>query len=138
MIRSRSKKVILVAPEIFPDQLIRDYSNVRQVGSLGNLFPSIYEFNPELIILDFDFIGSTDFEKTLRRIRTNKFYKKIRIHCFKSERNEKTDSLLRVLGVDHFTYREDLVKSQKPHNVLNSVNSIIDHSIIALAASVSN
>ena len=138
MIRSRLKKVILVASDIFPEQLIRDYSNVRQVSAISGLFPSIYEFNPELIILDFDFIGSKDIEKTLRRIRSNRFYDKIRIHCFKSDRSEKTDSFLKVLGVDHFTYREDLVKNQKPHNVLDSVSSIIDNSIIALTASVSN
>jgi hypothetical protein len=138
MIRSRLKKIILVAPEIFPEQLIRGYSNVKQVGIIGSLFPSIYEFNPELIILDYDFVGAKDMEKTLRRIRSNKFYDKIRIHCFKSERSEKTDSLLKVLGVDQFTYREELVKTAKPHNVLDSVSSIIDNSIIALTASVSN
>ncbi len=118
--------------------MIRGYSNVKQVGIIGSLFPSIYEFNPELIILDYDFVGAKDMEKTLRRIRSNKFYDKIRIHCFKSDRSEKTDSLLKVLGVDQFTYREELVKTQKPHNVLNSVSSIIDNSIIALTASVSN
>ena len=138
MIRARSKKVILVAPEIFPEQLIRGYSNVKQIGALSNLFPAIFEFNPDLIIFDHDFVGSKDMEKTLRRIRANKFYNSIRIHCFKTEHSEKTDSLLKVLGVDHFTYREDLFKNQKPNSVLNSVNSIIDHSIIALSASVSN
>ncbi len=138
MIRTRSKKVILVASEIFPEQLIRGYSNVRHVGVLGGLFPAIFEFNPDLIILDHDFVGSKEMEKTLRRISANKFYNKIRIHCFKAQRSEKTDSLLKVLGVDLFTYREDLLKEQKPHGVLSSVHSIIDHSIIALTASVSN
>src|ERR1700733_4255304 len=115
MIRSRSKKVILVVPEVFPEQLIRGYSNVKQISTIGGLFPSIYEFNPDLIILDHDFVGSKDIEKTLRRIRSNKFYNNIRIHCFKADRNEKTDSFLKVLGVDHFTYREDLLKNQKQH-----------------------
>jgi len=138
MISTRSKKVILVASEIFPEQLLRGYSNVRQVSGITHLFPAIFEFNPNMIILDHDYIGLKDMEKTLRRIRANKFYDKIRIHCFKTERSEKTDSLLKVLGVEQFTYREDLLKEQKSHRVLSSVHSIIDHSIIALAASVSN
>ncbi|HZY38799.1 MAG TPA: hypothetical protein VFE53_19200 [Mucilaginibacter sp.] len=138
MIRSRSKKVILVAPEIFPEQLIRGYSNLKQINAIVSLFPSIYEFNPDLIIIDHDYVGAKDVEKTLRRIRSNKFYDKIRIHCFKADRNEKTDSLLKVLGVEQFIYREDLLKSQKQHGVLNSVNSIIDNSIMAFTASVSN
>jgi len=138
MLRSRLKKIILVAPEIFPEQLLRGYSNVKQVGTISSLFPAIFEFNPDIIIFDHDFVGSKDMEKTLRRIRVNKFYDKIRLHCFKADHSEKTDSLLKVLGVDHFIYREDLVKHQKPHNVLDSVSSILDNTIIALSASVSN
>lgn len=138
MLHNRLKKIILVAPEIFPEQLIRGYSNVKHVGLISNLFPAIFEFNPDVIIFDHDFVGAKDMEKTLRRIRANKFYNKIRINCFKADHSEKTDSFLKVLGVDHFIYREDLLKEQKPHGVLHSVNSMIDHSIIKLAASVSN
>jgi hypothetical protein len=138
MLRSRLKKIILVAPEIFPEQLVRGYSNVKQVGAISGLFPAIFEFNPDVIIFDHDFIGSKDMEKTLRRIRVNKFYDKIRLHCFKADHSEKTDSFLKVLGVDHFIYRDDLLKEQKPHGVIDAVNSMIDHSIVKLAASVSN
>jgi len=134
----RSKKVILVAPEIFPEQLIHHNSNVKRIDVLGSLFPLIFEFNPELLIFDHDFVGSKEMEKILRRIRANKFYNKIRIHCFKTDHSEKTDSLLKVLGVDQFIYRDDLLKNHKHHGVLHSVNSMIDHSIIKLAASVSN
>lgn len=138
MIRTQSKKVILVAPELFPDQLIHGYQNVRHVRVAGNLFPAIFEFNPEILIFDHDFVGAKDMEKILRRIRANKFYHKIRIHCFKNERSEKVDGLLKVLGVDHFIYREELLKDKKPNSVLNTVNSIIDNSIVGLTASVSN
>src|ERR1700741_4038465 len=130
MIRNRLKKVILIAPEIFPEQLIRGYSNVKRVGIVPNLFPSIFEFNPDLLIFDHDFVGAHDMEKILRRIRANKFYNRIRIQCFKNDRNEKIDSLLKVLGVGEMIYREDLLKDQKPHGVLNSVNMMIDNSII--------
>ena len=85
MLRSRLKKIILVAPEFFPEQLIDGYSSVRHVRALGSLFPSIFEFNPDLIIFDHDYVGSKDIEKTLRRIRANKFYDKIRLHCFKAD-----------------------------------------------------
>ena len=135
MIRSRLKKVILVAPEVFPEQLMRGYSSVKQLSALNGLFPSIYEFNPDLIILDHDFVGSTETEKTIRRIRSNRFYDKIRIHCFKADRSEKVDGLLKVLGVDLMLYREDFVKNQKQQGILRSVNSMIDNSIIGLATS---
>ncbi len=134
----RPKKVILVAAEIFPESLVHGYSNVKRIDIIGSLFPLIFEFNPELLIFDHDFVGSKDMEKILRRIRANKFYNKIRIHCFKADRSEKTDSLFKVLGVDQFIYREELLKDHKHHGVLHSVNSMIDHSIIKLAASVSN
>ena len=134
----RPKKVILIAAEVFPEPLIHGYSNVKRIDIIGSLFPLIFEFNPELLIFDHDFVGSKDMEKILRRIRANKFYNKIRIHCFKTDRSEKTDSLLKVLGVDHFIYREELLKGHKHNGVLQSVNSMIDHSIIKLAASVSN
>ena len=127
-----------MSTEIFPEQLIYGYSNVKRIDVISSLFPSIFEFNPDLLIFNHDFVGAHDIEKILRRIRSNQFYKKIQIHCFKAERSTKTDDLLKVLGVDQFIYREDLLKNKKAHGVLSSVHSIIDHSIIALTASVSN
>jgi len=137
MIRTRFKKVILVAPEIFQEQLIAGYTNVKHETCITHIFPSIFEFNPDLVIFDYDFVGK-DLEKILRRIQTNKFYDKIKIFCYKNDRSRKTDSFLNVLGVDQFIYKEDLVKVQKGKTMLNTVNSIIDTSIIKLVASVSN
>ncbi|HWZ03048.1 MAG TPA: hypothetical protein VNX40_05505 [Mucilaginibacter sp.] len=137
MIRTRFRKVILVASEIFQEQLIADYANVKHVQSIANIFPAIFESYPDLIVFDYDFLGK-DLEKTLRRIQTNRFYDKIKIFCYKNDPNEKTDSFLKVLGVDQFIYRADLAKAPKQKTVLNTVNAIIDTSIIKLVASVSN
>ncbi|MEP6612922.1 MAG: hypothetical protein ABJA76_13580 [Mucilaginibacter sp.] len=129
MIRTRFKKVLLVAPEIFPNQLLADYTNVRHVTASGSVFPSIYEQSPDLIVFDYDFMGK-DLEKTLRRLKTNKFYNKIKICCFKNSVNEKTDSFLKVLGVDHMIYREQLTGNANSKSLLSTFNSVIDASIV--------
>jgi len=129
MIRTRFKKVLLVAPEIFPNQLLADYTNVRHVTAPSSVFPSIYEQSPDVIVFDYDFMGK-DLEKTLRRLKTNKFYNKIKICCFKNAANEKTDSFLKVLGVDHMIYREQLTESSKSKSLLSAFNSVIDASIV--------
>lgn len=138
MTRSHSKKVVLLASEMFPCQLLNGYANIRQVHRLNHLFPAIFEINPDLLIIEHDFVGSKDVEKILRRVRANKFYKHIRIQCFMNERSEKAESLFKALGADQFVYREDLLKTQKQHGVMDTVHSVIDHSMIKLAASVSN
>jgi len=137
MIRTRSRRVIIVAPDNFPKQLIANYTDVTHVCTLNRIFPSIHERKPDLLILDFNLLGN-DLEKILRRITVNKFYNNIAIHCFKTSRNEKVDSLLKVLGVDQFIYCDNLVKDKKAGSVLDTVNSMIDTSIANLASSVSN
>src|ERR1700754_1681822 len=129
MIRTRFKKVLLVAPEIFPNQLLADYTNVRHVTATGSVFPSIYEQSPDVIVFDYEFMGK-ELEKTLRRLKTNKFYNKIKICCFKNSANEKTDSFLKVLGVDHMIYREQLTENAKNKSLLSTFNSVIDASIL--------
>jgi hypothetical protein len=129
MIRTRFKKVLLVAPEIFPNQLLADYTNVRHITATSSVFPSIYEQSPDVIVFDYDFMGK-DLEKTLRRLKTNKFYNKIKICCFKNSANEKTDSFLKVLGVDHMIYREQLTENAKSKSLLSTFNSVIDASIV--------
>ena len=129
MIRTRFKKVLLVAPEIFPNQLLADYTNVRHVTAASSVFPSIYEQSPDVIVFDYELMGK-EFEKTLRRIKTNKFYNKIKICCFKNTVNEKTDSFFKVLGVDHMIYREQLTENAKSKSLLNTFNSVIDASIV--------
>jgi hypothetical protein len=79
-----------------------------------------------------------EMEKIVRRIKINKFYDKLKICCYKSAPNDKTDSLLKALGVDTFIYRADLEKSQKSKTIINSFNTIVDATLMQLVASVSN
>jgi len=137
MIRTRFKKVLLVAPDVLPNQLLTDYRNVKQISTLTSIFPSIFEWNPDIIVFDCDYMGK-DMEKILRRIKVNKFYNKIKICCYKSEPDIKVDSLLRVLGVDQMVYLQDLARVKKSKPVLNGLNTIFDASIMKLMASVSN
>ncbi|MCR8558635.1 hypothetical protein KXD93_13345 [Mucilaginibacter sp. BJC16-A38] len=137
MIRTRFKKVLLVAPDIFPNQLLADYTNVRHVSATSSIFPSIYELSPDVIVFDYEFMGK-EMEKTLRRIKVNKFYSKVKICCFKNTANEKTDSFLKAIGVDYFVYRADLGENSKNKSVLNTFNSIIDASIVKWVMNVTN
>ncbi|MDP9077994.1 MAG: hypothetical protein M3O71_11255 [Bacteroidota bacterium] len=137
MIRTRFKKVLLVAPDIFPNQLLADYTNVRHVSTTSSIFPSIYELSPDVIVFDYEFMGK-EMEKTLRRIKVNKFYSKVKICCFKNTASEKTDSFLKAIGVDHFVYRADLGENSKNKSVLNTFNSIIDASIVKWVMNVTN
>jgi CheY-like chemotaxis protein len=137
MIRTRFKKVLLVAPDFFPEQLLADFKEIKRTATVTCIFPSLYEFNPDLIIFDYDYIGK-DVEKVLRRIRNNKFYNKLKICCFKSAPNEKTDSLLKALGADQLIYQEDLVKHQKNKNILSHLGTALDTSILKRMGTVSN
>jgi len=136
MIRTRFKKVLLVAPDVFPDQLLTDYKNVKHIAAISGIFPSLFELNPNVIIFDYDYLAN-DIEKILRRIKINRFYDKLKICCYKSEPNTKTDSLLRALGVDHVFYQEDFAK-QKSKNILHSVSAMFDTSIMKWVAGVSH
>jgi hypothetical protein len=129
MVRTRFKKVLLVAPDTIPNQLLTDYTHVKHISATANIFPSIYEMNPDIIVFDYELMGK-ELEKTLRRIMVNKFYSKIKICCFKNSANEKADSFLKAIGVDHFIYREDLTQKSKSKFVSNAFNSIVDVSII--------
>ena len=62
---------------------------------------------PNLIVFDYDYLNK-DMEKILRRIRTNPYYNKIKICCFKSSPNRKIDEFLKVLGVNHVIYKDEL------------------------------
>jgi len=136
MLSPRFKKLLLVAPDIFPNQLIVDFKHVKHISNTASVFPSIFDFNPDVIIFDYDYTEK-DIEKILRRIMFNKFYQDIKICCFKSSPNEKTDSFLKVLGVDYLIYREDLNKTPKNKSVLSHIGAILDASILKWAAGAS-
>jgi len=137
MIRTRFKKVLLVAPDVYPDRLLADCSIVKHISAVGNVFPSLFELNPDMIIFDYDHVG-TDIEKVLRRIRINKFYSKLKVCCYKDRPNSKTDGLLKALGVDYLIYSEDLIDTQKSKTALTNIGSIFDSSILKWVAGVSH
>jgi hypothetical protein len=137
MIRTRFKKVLLVAPDVIPNQLLTDYSNVKHVSAFTAIFPAIFDTNPQLIVFDCDYMGK-DMEKILRRIKVNKFYNKVKICCYKTEPDRKYDSLLRVLGVDQMIYLQDLVEVKKQSTAVNGLTNIFDASLMKLMATISH
>jgi len=137
MIRSRFKKVLLIAPQIPSNQLTTGYENVMHIHAIDRVFPSIYELNPNLIVFDYNYV-SKDVEKIVRRIRTNNFYNKIKICCYKTKAEPKADSLLKAIGVDYFVYQEELKAAQKSKNILNIFSVLLDTSILGLASNPTN
>ena len=109
MIKPCLKKFLLVAPEIFPVRLLADYKYVTHISNINQVFPSIFSLKPDIILFDYDLMGN-NLINVLRRIQVNKFYNHIKIWCYRNKPNEKIDSFLGVLGVDHFVYKEELIK----------------------------
>lgn len=136
MIRTRFKKVLLVAPSVFPEQLLNDCENVKHIDAIGGIFPTLFEQNPNVLIFDYDYLAN-DIERILRRIKINRFYDKLKICCYKSEPNTKTDSLLRALGVDQVFYRADISR-EKSKSLLSNVGDIFDTGIRKIVAGVSH
>ena len=137
MIRTRFKKVLLVAPEIPSHQLTADYKNVRHIYAINNIFPSIYESAPNLIVFDHNFL-SKDLENIIRRIRTNNFYSKIKICCYKSKVEPKADSLLKAIGVDFFVYEEELKAIQKSKSIFSIFTEMIERPVLGTLSNVHN
>lgn len=134
MIHSRTERVLLVAPNIFSVQLLASNQQIKHITSVDRVFPAIYEVAPHMIVFDYDYLNK-DMEKILRRIRTNPYYNKIKICCFKSTPNRKIDSFLKVLGVNHVIYRDELHNPTKA--VINHVKSILDSAVTDLLVSAS-
>jgi len=127
----------LVAPEFYSRQLSADFKSVRHVYAVNQIFPNIYDLNPNLIVLDYSYI-SNDVEKIVRRIRANNFYSKIKICCYKTKAEPKADSLLKAIGVDYFIYEEELQSIQKNKNPLNIFTEMLDRSAVSMLTNVSN
>lgn len=131
---SKSEKVLLVAPNIFSVQLLASNKQVKHITSIDRVFPAIYEMAPNMIVFDYDYL-SEDMEKILRRIRTNPYYNKIKICCFKSTPNRKIDSFLKILGVNHVIYKNELHNPTKA--AISHVKSIFDSAITDLLVNAS-
>ncbi|HTK20441.1 MAG TPA: hypothetical protein VL442_13025 [Mucilaginibacter sp.] len=134
MINFRTERVLLVAPNIFSVQLLAKNKKIKHVTEADRVFPAIYELAPHLIIFDYDYMDK-DMEKILRRIRTNSYYNKIKICCFKSTANRKIDDFLRVLGVNHVIYKNELYSKEKES--VNHVKSVLDPAVTSLLVSAS-
>jgi hypothetical protein len=134
MIHFRSERVLLVAPNIFSVQILASNKQIRHISCVDRVFPSIYEMIPNLIVFDYDYLNQ-DMEKILRRIRTNPYYNKIKICCFKSSPNRKIDEFLKVLGVNHVIYMEELHNPTK--STMNHVKSILDSTVTDLLVNAS-
>jgi len=125
----------LVAPRAFPEELIVGYQTVRQVIAQGAIFPSIHELLPDVILFDYEHMGA-NFEKVLRRLQSNNFYRNIKICCYKSKEQTSVDGLLKVLGVDYFFYQEDVETMSKSKAALSALNNIIDASLVNWVAGI--
>lgn len=134
MIQIKSERVLLVAPNIFSVTLLASNKQIKHITSVDRVFPSIHEMIPNLIVFDYDFLNK-DMEKILRRIRTNPYYNKIKICCFKSGPNRKIDEFLKVLGVNHVIYKEELHNPTKTS--INHVRSILDAAVTDLLVNAS-
>lgn len=134
MMHFRSERVLLVAPNIFSVQILASNKQIRHVSSVDRVFPCIYEMTPTLIVFDYEYLDK-DLEKMLRRIRTNPYYNKIRICCFKSSPNRKIDEFLKVLGVNHVIYKDDLHNPTK--ETMSHVKSILDSTVTELLVNAS-
>jgi len=137
MIRPRFKKVLLVAPEIANNQWTADYQKVTHIYSITQLFPSIYELSPCLIVLDYNY-ASKDVEKAIRRIRSNSFYSKIKICCYKTKPDTKTDGLLKAIGVDYVVYHEEANAAPKSKTISHIFSGMFDLSVLGLATNATN
>ncbi len=134
MLHFRTERVLLVAPNIFSVQILANNKQIRQIASVDRVFPAIHEMAPHMIVFDYDFLSS-DMERILRRIRTNPYYNKIKICCFKNDQSRKIDGLLKVLGVNHVIYKEELHNPTK--ETMNHVKSILDSTVTDLLVKAS-
>jgi hypothetical protein len=134
MIHFRTERVLLVAPNIFSLKLLASNKQIKHITSVDRVFPSIYEIAPHIIIFDYDYLNK-DMEKILRRIRTNAYYNKIKICCFKSSANRKIDEFLKVLGVNHVIYKDELHNNSKA--AISHVKSILDSAVTDLLVNAS-
>jgi hypothetical protein len=134
MIHFRTERVLLVAPNIFSVQILDKNKQIRHVTSVDRVFPSIFEMNPHIIVFDYDYLNN-DMEHILRRIRTNPYYNKIKICCFKSGPNRRIDDFLKALGVNHVIYKAELQNASK--STISHVKSILDSAVTDLLVNAS-
>jgi hypothetical protein len=80
-----------------------EYHVVKHITAVKDIFPTIFAEQPETFVFNYDDVGNT-IVKALFRIRSNEFYRKLQIHCYKRSVEKDTDSYLKLLGVDKIIY----------------------------------
>ncbi len=123
-------KPLLVVTGVSTSFIIPAKNQEVRVTDIIRLFPVIHELLPGSIVLDHDYMGK-ETEKILRRIRSNPFYSKIKIYCYKTRVETKVDDLLKVLGVQQFIYAEDTTASKAK----STVKPLIDIRFLAWSSS---
>jgi hypothetical protein len=123
-------KPLLVVTGVSTSFIIPAKNQEVRVTDMNHLFPVIHEMLPGSIVLDHDYMGH-ETEKILRRIRSNPFYSKIKIFCYKTRVETKVDDLLKVLGVQQFIYAEDTT----PSKMKNTIQPLIDIRFLAWSSS---
>ena len=103
-----TNSAVIMVSEAFSCPSESPYIPIHHVSSVHKIFPALYEYKPDTIIIDYEFLN-TETEKIIRRIRTNPYYKKLKICCLKSSHNNKADSLLMAIGVDYLIYKSDFM-----------------------------
>jgi hypothetical protein len=135
MIRSCSKRVLLVAPEAFPDQLLAEYNNVKHISGAAAIFPALHELRPDVILFDYKHMGE-NMERVLRRLQTNIFYKNIKLYCYKQTKSAITDSTLKVLGGPPHYLPCRSAKTSKSSPALNAINNLVNASLLKFMTGV--
>jgi len=98
-------KSLLIVADTTAHIIVPVKKNPVHINCINRIFPAIHECKPDGIILDYDFLGG-EMEKILRRLRSNPFYKSIKISCYKTKPHTKIDDLLKTLGVQQFIYAQ--------------------------------
>jgi hypothetical protein len=106
MLFQNSGRVLLVSPTNFSVPMLAGKKVIRHVTTLDRVFPAIHEDQPNIIVFDYDHYNE-GMEKVLLRLRGNKFYNKIKIYCYKSTPDQKTDAYLRELGANFVVYKSE-------------------------------
>ena len=106
----------------FASQIDDKTYQVIAVSSYSKIFTSIFEKKPDVIVFDYNFLDK-NAEVVIRRIRTNAFYDRIKIICYRTEPNQQIDSTLKALGVNAMIYKNDLEWADTKQSVAKYANS---------------
>lgn len=131
MVRIKAKNILLVSPRMLSEHALMACKSIKHVTDKNQIFPALFEVKPDLIIFDVDFI-SEDTNKIIRRIRTNAFYDRTKICCYKSNFKISEESLLKSLGVDDLVNVRD-VEEQKNDNFALAVHQLFNQAANRLA-----